>query len=259
MKGFIVLLSLIPSVGFSFTLNTSSDSNLKGWPNSRMVIQLNLSNCPSSVDVRGVMTEAAEVWNNVPTSNIKISFGEDTTATSPTDSSIVYCETNFEETTGGDQDNVPGSAGVDGSSGTISRGLMYLNVSSGRGNIANFDRSTLVVIFAHEVGHLLGLGHSDDSFALMYYNGSAKKEPRLGQDDIDGISYLYPSDELKDSGQMAGCGSVITKSPPPPPPNQWIVNLGIVLLIMTPFLMLLTIRCQALFTDAKHRRRLQLS
>ncbi len=43
----------------------------------------------------------------------------------------------------------------------------------------------------HEIGHALGLGHSDDSFALMFPSYSLGAVKGLGTDDIAGITALY--------------------------------------------------------------------
>lgn len=47
-------------------------------------------------------------------------------------------------------------------------------------------------VFAHELGHTLGLGHSPNREALMYANASNDgRGARLAADDLAGISYLY--------------------------------------------------------------------
>ena len=61
-----------------------------------------------------------------------------------------------------------------------------------------FDALTVA---AHELGHVAGLGHSGDSEALMYaWYDDARVPSLLGQDDMAGISALYPvSDGGSDS------------------------------------------------------------
>jgi hypothetical protein len=53
----------------------------------------------------------------------------------------------------------------------------------------------LVSILTHEVGHFLGLDHSADENAVMFYSlGRSEKKRSLQQDDIDAICTLYPPD-----------------------------------------------------------------
>ncbi|XP_009512512.2 interstitial collagenase [Phalacrocorax carbo] len=51
----------------------------------------------------------------------------------------------------------------------------------------------LFIVMAHELGHSLGLSHSNDPGALMYptYSYTDPNEFRLPQDDIDGIQAIY--------------------------------------------------------------------
>jgi hypothetical protein len=57
--------------------------------------------------------------------------------------------------------------------------------------LASLTRDEKVALLAHEIGHAIGLGHSDDAAALMYYQ-SIPTRFRLGYDDWDGMTYLYP-------------------------------------------------------------------
>lgn len=55
----------------------------------------------------------------------------------------------------------------------------------------------LFLVAAHELGHSLGLGHSNVFGALMYpiYMARDTRDYRLPQDDIDGIQALYGKQE----------------------------------------------------------------
>lgn len=55
----------------------------------------------------------------------------------------------------------------------------------------------LFLVAAHELGHSLGLGHSNVFGALMYptYIARDTRDYRLHQDDINGIQALYGKQE----------------------------------------------------------------
>lgn len=225
MKSFSIgtLSLLLSTVTYGFTLNSSTNPNFRGWDNPEIRFNLNLTNCPVGVDVRGIIDDALAVWNNVPSSRIHLSVNGDTTSTTYGDPITVVCDTNYMSGTPGAQDGSPGAAVVQPTNGdAITSGIMYLNASSGRANIANLSRSLVAVVLAHEIGHLLGLGHSQDINALMYYDASLKTTLGLAQDDVDGVTYLYPRDELGKDKPL-GCASI--QSPKPPTTGQRLVLL----------------------------------
>lgn len=233
MKNLIVLLLFWSFSASAFTL-AGSNPNLEGWNQKKLSFQVNTAGCPSSV--AGALEEALLLWNSVPTSRLRLQRGDNTSSTTTSSPPTVVCSTTFSADTGADGDYVPG-AGVFSTSGNrIVSGILYLNVEAGKAaNINNLDATTLAVIVAHELGHVFGLGHSEETSALMYYDASAKKHLALHQDDIDGISYLYPRNEIGGDPLM-GCGSVGSTTLPP------YTLLTVLVLMMLPLLVLLAVR-----------------
>lgn len=207
-----VLLFCFSIPAFSFTLNSSSNPNFKGWSSKDIDFAINTTNCPANV--QGMMDTVFDIWRNVAGTNVELKLTGTTSSTTYANPITIYCETNFNAITGADENSVPGvggltPAGADHPTG----GVLILNVSAGTGNINNYNSTSLKIILAHEVGHVLGLGHSEDSSALMYYDASAKDTFSLAQDDIDGLSYLYPRNELGKDGLM-GCGMIKARNFP---------------------------------------------
>ena len=211
----LALLILFSSSGRAFTLNSSSDSGLQGWSNHTVRFQVNYTNCPSNVD--SLIDTSMAVWNGVATSDLVVQRGSASTSTfaqlnghSASDAPVILCDTSFAADTGADPSDIPGITFMSNptAGGNVSYAYLVLNVQSGASaNINSFSQAIVTIVMAHEIGHALGLGHSPDANALMYYNASAKTTLGLAQDDIDGITYLYPRNELN-GNQFLGCGLV---------------------------------------------------
>lgn len=78
---------------------------------------------------------------------------------------------------------------------------------------ANLSRDDKIGVIAHEIGHAIGLGHSEVQASLMYYR-TTDQRTSLGEDDIRGVSYLYPM-KLDGFGLLGGCGTISSDKQPP--------------------------------------------
>ena len=203
MDTFSFTLTNSPPVKFSsmeVTVNVSSDSCAgAGMTNSALLD----------------MVEEAfeEYWNRVATSALRVKKGSIVSATlnsatTLNDAAIqaspgtilVGCSTNTTLFPTPSGDGTLGKGGI----GSYSDGVKGAFLVNANGNFINQSASQKTAVIAHELGHSLGLGHSSDPIALMYYSVGAKVQERLTMDDKDGLTYLYPHD----GATPASCGSI---------------------------------------------------
>lgn len=202
----------------AFTLIGTSKA-VKGWATSELELHINPENCPD--EVNDLMDKAIEVWNEVPSLGISLKRGDDSTTTisdalagTATTSPTVHCVTDM-AAVGLNPSVIPGVAmgqQLD-SAGHLNYGVLILNAQEGASaNVKTLNEELVVDVIAHEIGHILGLGHSSDTSALMYYDASKRKKASLAQDDVDGITYLYPRDELAGDAMFGGCAVIKGRS-----------------------------------------------
>lgn len=216
---FILLLTALNSHGFTLV----SSGNV-GWQTSTLTFNVDTT-CNNYLGaVNAAMNSAISLWTNAPTANLTLATGStvtfsgtlsqyvgpSATLTASAGNPTIICSANFSTDTGiAANSGIPGLAGAFNitSAGRIQGGLLVLNVQSGdNANITTMNSTVVAIIVAHEMGHILGLGHSGDTTAMMYYDASAKAALSLAQDDVDGISYLYPRQEPRD--KVFGCGTL---------------------------------------------------
>jgi hypothetical protein len=196
-------------------------SNLvtSGWNTETLVFDVNETSCSalgiSVAELEADLDAAIELWNRAPTSKLKLARGTAVTATNTgTNPPHLVCNSGVITS----PDVVPGeAAGIAVSGGRPVQGYIQINGDQTRAAyFGNLTATQAQIVLAHEMGHILGLGHAENDYALMYYDISAKTNLNLSQDDIDGISWLNPRDETQ--GGLFGCGTLmdLTQGPPPP-------------------------------------------
>jgi hypothetical protein len=227
----------LPTWGFTLVSNFEGQEGFAALPVS---VHVNPANCPTGVG--DALAAAMDLWHSAPTSKLRLAMGAQTSTSIATllsgnfsEQVVVACSTNIaSDTSGTYAASTVAGVGVAllNSAGQIRRGYLLINVDNSPGSqrfdlLSTAQQNTLL---AHEMGHVLGLGHSPYEGALMYFDGSLKTSLNLHQDDIDGISYLYPLDSA------AGCGRIAIDTTPAPNLRDFLLNLSLLLLLMLPVL-----------------------
>jgi hypothetical protein len=219
MKLLIVLGLLFSMNANSWTINNSTRA---GFPISTIKIQIGSDTCSNASftpeTLEAIVKEAIDqFWNKIPTSALKLEtsgnsglslVADDLTAAAAkadANSIMIGCS---QDATLFSSNSILGLGGI-GCSGGVCRSAVLMNDTPGS-NLGSIDHATVVTALAHEIGHAVGLGHSSIQGSIMYYSLTAKTQKNLHQDDIDGISYLYPNAKSL-SGLGGACGTIETK------------------------------------------------
>jgi len=202
---------------FAFTINGSSA--LVGWHGDVLSFRVSSGSCSiPEGDLNAAIDDAILIWNSIPTTRILLTRGETVTTKAaqvlsgdgnkgpPTP--VIICDPALSTTLQASSSSIPALTGLAANGLQINYGFILLNSESGRrANIANLSSDKLRIVLAHEMGHVLGLGHSANSKALMYFDATEKKTMSLSQDDMDGVTYLYPREE-SGGGKAFACASI---------------------------------------------------
>lgn len=226
--GFLLVMALLgPSHLHAFTLQSRG---LKGWQASVLPIRLNPSNCGiSESELVSHLREAIGLWNSIPSSSIRLEYGGlsnsqavDFKLSSPSaisDSPVLLCSDDFAVDSGLSDGADPAEVGLIHDTvpalvqtGTVESSLVYapllLNATTnGQASIRFLSSDRVRIVIAHELGHVLGLGHASERASLMYFDTTSKTALALSRDDVDGIAYLYPRNEPF-AGEFWGCGTL---------------------------------------------------
>lgn len=261
---FLILFLALESNAFTL-LRYSNGTVAYGWKSSTVTFDID-SSCNSNLaSVIGSISTASKVWNDVPNSSLKVAQGGSTvlpgvitdyvgnsaTSYAPTGNAIVYCDSNFGANSGENANQIPGFATGQniGPDGKIKSCLLVLNTqASAAANITTMSPTLVNNILAHEIGHCVGLGHSADYEALMYYATGASRQTVLSQDDFDGVTYLYPKADM--NGFFKGCAAVAA-TPGYTPKNS---SSSIIFNLMSELIFMLVFLCVVKLVSSAVRR-----
>ena len=209
----------------AFTLNTNINANFDSTEVKIYVTEN--SSCTnagiSKTELLSIAMDAAnKFWNKVPTSYLRLKEGgilsttdtkflsgilcvvdSDTSCDAATSvpkvkDIVIACNTDTTKNF-----TSPGYYGLtvpnNFKSKKIKGSVILINDSAGSA-FDQLSREEMVNVLGHEIGHAVGLGHTNDKAALMYHTEFSDRH-RLGQDDIDGITYLYPN-------KLHGCSGI---------------------------------------------------
>ena len=234
MKFLCLLLCLLPlSAQAIFTLNNSIGARFKS-NKVKVRVTSNSGNCNNNGttgdELVGLITPAVrDFWNTVPTSRLELEDGGfyetsdnnfitgelclsgSTCAGTPipeVTEIVITCNTNAT--------NFPGGSGLLALALPTTINGKYIKgatiaINTANGNFGALSRDRKIAVISHEIGHAIGLGHSTTSNSLMY-SEIVPSRTALGQDDFDGVTYLYPVQldffGLGDTLGAGNCGTI---------------------------------------------------
>ncbi len=212
----LILFQWMSGMAFGWTL---IGDGIKGWESMRLRVHFNPSNCTVEESVlRGVIQDGVDTWNSSPGAGLKLELASEDATDGHTEYSngnatqvpLILCDPLIGAHNSVDTEYVPAATRVSpGNGGHIDYSAIYLNAEEGSGaEISQLELGQLAITLTHEMGHALGLGHSSDRSALMYYSISDKTAAVLTEDDMDGLAFLYPKNDFNREPMGASCGAI---------------------------------------------------
>jgi len=204
------------------------------WLQTNVIVHLDAGNPSGQLDeaqVAAALDGALAEWTEAPNARVHLQQGM---ATSPPDGDPIECWVRFvgEDWPLAQAQLASTQLWARDKSGEITAGIISVNEQDHHFSFdGRADADDLQAVLTHEVGHLLGLGHSGDVTATMYVSTAVgdTHQRMLGADDVAGLDATY------------GGLSPTTTTPPPGPSGCSMATHATPSLGFAPFALLLVV------------------
>ncbi len=203
MKKIVFLIFLLFQFStFGYVVNRTDSGEFIKWSSSKNINLFLSTSTPdlSSSEVQSIVSNSVNQWSNRISNSVNISVSNDGEVSGRND---IYFQSNSEFFSDPSIVAVTQYV-VDTNTTYIQEADIILNDSIHTFSSTSTNTKYLGNVITHEVGHLLGMGHSQVINASMFYE-LRKGQSSINEDDDSGIRYLYGSTTLGTiSGTIAG-------------------------------------------------------
>jgi hypothetical protein len=176
--GFLVMMIM------GFTVNDYNDGEPSIWYKGRAVVYLDQASLPTTITTTTAtlaIKEAVAEWN-ITNVGFKLIYGG--TSSDQTKNLISF------KSVWTRQQNALAACGCSTYCLYYIRCSIEINEQDYNLRTSEYDLKTII---AHELGHLIGLGHSEEPFAMMNVYTDTNVIKQITCDDVDGLVSLYGS------------------------------------------------------------------
>jgi len=201
----IIILSILNMLfvdqSFAYTKNRGQSGNIIKWKDATTNVSFVFHPNSGTINEQNAFTSSLSEWSNAQAMTLNASIGSGTPSADVND---VYFSNNA-SLFGGSGVAAVTNVTYDFDTGEILESDIIVNSSMGLSETVG-SSNYVGDVLGHEIGHAIGLGHSEVKHSSMFY-WLTRGQNTMSQDDLAGAHALYPigsSSKGKFTGRVAG-------------------------------------------------------